>query len=880
MPKPDLSKMKLIPQGSFIMGSEKGFPEEKPLHEVTVESFYMDPYPVTNKEFKTFCDETGRHYPPSPRWKDMPDYFLNYPEYPVINVSWGEAAAYARWAGKRLPTEAEWEYAAAGGLKTPEYPWGNDPISGEKANFADRNSALQWADHAENDGFKYTSPVGTYPANGYGLFDMAGNVYEWVADWFFSYADTVHDTSSFNDGWGGSKVCRGGCYHSPAKDLRIARRRQILGGGANASVGFRCACDLAPKATEEQPKKAVQADPVKDDWETKLDRISIKIPDGQELCIGIGNADLKMLKHLKNMGVTSVEQYVTWESCENKGRDEWDFSHWDEQVRLIREAGLKWLPFIIAGPAYSLPDWYRESSDFEGIVCLEHGTESKIQTFWDKKFYLQVERFLKAFASHFSDTSIFEGLLFGISGDFGEAIVSVAHGNWPQSIPGVYHAHGGYWCGDRFARKDFKNWAENRFEHDLQRLNACWGTSFPSFAGVDFPPIDITHAEFRVDECNGPGRFIPNNDADKRRWIDFIDWYRQSMTDYAAFWMKCARQYFPDTELYLCTGGDAVPWHASEFACQSKISAAVGGGVRITNEASNYAFNFAVTNWVASASEFYHGLFSFEPAGQVTERGVVVRVYNAAATGAKSLHFYGNNIMGNEERAMKFASNVPFLCEGGIEREVAVLYPDTPMMLDMSNQKKMYAAFTILRDYTDYAYACDLTIADGILDTKKVLIIPVGGPYKKATLEKIRSFAEKGGLLVGMNLEELYDLDTHTDYLDLLFGPNKSVASLLVGGRIGGKVTETGTSSNYKMSASTPEETEAMQKHVFDPITAFLTVHGVFIPDAQIDRVFVAQRRNKLLIMNDSGKDIERQFTRSGGQRFSAQIQDNTIVEL
>ena len=870
--------MKLIPKGKFIMGSECGYNEEKPLHEVTVDSFYMDIHPVTNGEFKAYCDAVGRHYPPSPRWSDMPNYFLNYPDYPVINVSWGEAAAYAKWCGKRLPTEAEWEYAAAGGLTGPAYPWGDSPLDGSKANYADRNSMLQWADHFSNDGFKYTSPVGTYPPNGYGLYDMAGNVYEWVEDWFFPYTDKAHDTSSFNDGWGGSKVCRGGCYHSPAKDLRIARRRQILGGGTNSSVGFRCACDLNPAKEDIQASKP--ADVREDPWEKKLDDIHITIPKGQELCIGIGGADPTTLRHLKNMGVTSVEQYVTWESCENAGQGQWDFSHWDEQVRIIREAGLKWLPFIIAGPAYSLPDWYRASSEFEGLVCLEHGTESKIQTFWDKKFYIQVERFLKAFADHYKDTDIFEGLLFGISGDFGEAIVSVAHGNWPQAIPGVYHAHGGYWCGDRFARADFRSWAKQKFNGDLTELNRFWGTSFPAFEAVDFPPIDITHAEFRVDECNGPGSFVPSDDAGMRRWIDFIDWYRKSMTDYASFWMKCARSCFPDTELYLCTGGDAVPWHASEFAAQSKISAEVGGGVRITNEASNYAFNFAVTNWVASSSSFYGGLFSFEPAGQVTERGVVVRVYNAAATGAKSLHFYGNNIMGSEERAMKFANNVPYLKEGGIQREIAVLYPDTPMMLDMSKQGKMYASFTILRDYTDYAYACDQTIADGILETKKALFITVGGPYKAATLNAIKSFAERGGLLVGFNLDELYDLETHTDYLDMLFGPNKTVSSLLVGGKVGGQVKETGTSSNYTMSASTPEEVKTMQAQVFDPVTAFLASHGVFVSDGKIDHIFTATRNGKLLIMNDSGADSERAYTRSDGSTFKAKIADISIEEI
>ena len=270
----DGKKMRYIPGGKYIMGSEKGYAEEKPLHEVEVAPFYMDEKPVTNGEFRAYCDAVGRGYPGSPRWEDMPDYFVNYPDYPVINISWGEAAAYAKWAGKRLPTEEEWEFAAAGGLDAPTYPWGEDDPNGKIVNYADKCCEFEWRDSAQNDGFRRTSPVGIYPANGYGLYDMAGNVFEWVENWFFPYTDTKHDTEAFKDGWGGNKVCRGGCYHSPKNDLRIARRRQVLGGGANASVGFRCVCDLEGVVHEE--KDRVVHKHSADGWDEKLeDRKSV-----------------------------------------------------------------------------------------------------------------------------------------------------------------------------------------------------------------------------------------------------------------------------------------------------------------------------------------------------------------------------------------------------------------------------------------------------------------------------------------------------------------------------------------------------------------------------------------------------------------------------
>ena len=246
--------MVLIPAGTFEMGSEdaEGDDDERPVHTVHLDAFYMDTYEVTNAQFKVFVDA-------NPQWqKDRiadgfhdGDYLndwtgTNYPsgraEHPVVNVSWYAAMAYAEWAGKRLPTEAEWEYAARGGLAGKKYPWG-DTITAADANYA------------EDVGD--TTPVGRYAANGYGLYDMAGNVWEWCLDASDSDFYAVSDNSR-NPIAGGevddfrtiptdsSRVFRGGSWTNGAQKLRVARRGWNTPTLLFDFLGFRCARSVTP----------------------------------------------------------------------------------------------------------------------------------------------------------------------------------------------------------------------------------------------------------------------------------------------------------------------------------------------------------------------------------------------------------------------------------------------------------------------------------------------------------------------------------------------------------------------------------------------------------------------------------------------------------
>lgn len=222
------------------------FQDEVPRHSVTIDDFYLDRYLVTNSEFKKFTDLNlewrPEHIPLAlhngnylKHWNE--DALKTKAEHPVVNVSWYAAVAYCRWIGKRLPTEAEWEHAARGGLNAL-FPWGDQPVDGTRANFS-------------GSGVRTTSPVGAYPANGYGLFDMAGNAWQFLADQWEPYPSTpqknpVAGGSRFLDGMAflqvkTRRVIRGGSFDGEPVNLWVEYRDSHPPDGAREFAGFRCA---------------------------------------------------------------------------------------------------------------------------------------------------------------------------------------------------------------------------------------------------------------------------------------------------------------------------------------------------------------------------------------------------------------------------------------------------------------------------------------------------------------------------------------------------------------------------------------------------------------------------------------------------------------
>ncbi len=270
-----------IPGGEFTMGSDHHYPEEAPAHGVRVDGFWIDQHTVTNEDWREFVAATGyvtsaerpanhADYPgakpellapascvfqnPGRRvdlrnhynwWTYVAGADWRHPQgpasslkgrwkHPVVHVAYEDVEAYARWAGKRVPTEAEWEFAARGGLEGKTYAWGDEFAPGGRQMANTWQGQFPWQ-NLRLDGFEGTAPAGSFPPNGYGLYDMIGNVWEWTSDWFQSHADIGHACCTLENPRGGE---RERSYDPQLADVSIPRK--VMKGGSHLCAPNYC----------------------------------------------------------------------------------------------------------------------------------------------------------------------------------------------------------------------------------------------------------------------------------------------------------------------------------------------------------------------------------------------------------------------------------------------------------------------------------------------------------------------------------------------------------------------------------------------------------------------------------------------------------------
>lgn len=463
------------------------------------------------------------------------------------------------------------------------------------------------------------------------------------------------------------------------------------------------------------------------------------------------DCEREALEYVKSKGFTSVQIYMHWAKYEPEKRGEFDWSFYDREINLLKEYGLKFVPFFIMGPRYVAPDWWLKDPKHIGLVCIEHGKECPIDSIWNPAFREEVDRVMKAFAEHYLPMNVLESFQPGISGDYGEAIFPV-QGNWP----GVYHGHRGFWCGDRLAVADFRGWLKEKYS-DISALNTAWRACYSSFEEI--VPV------------------IPHKAPSKTAHLDMLDWYRGSMDEYTDFWMACSRKHFPNTPIYLCTGGSEEPEHGSLFSTQARIAAKYGGGIRLTNEGNNFFVNLHNTVHGVSACKFYGAYMGLEPVGPMLKSGVNTRTFGSAVYGNRQIfHYYGNLIDANNEytgsgdEILKYSE---LISEKEKNPPVTLFWPMAQSQIsgeDIPADIKL--AISEIRKLYEVQVADETMILDGFLDTTKTLIMVNARFTRTEVLERIADWVEKGGNLLSNCRTRSIELEG-VPVFDKLFGINE-----------------------------------------------------------------------------------------------------------
>ena len=436
-----------------------------------------------------------------------------------------------------------------------------------------------------------------------------------------------------------------------------------------------------------------------------------------------GDLTLDQLRQCKDAGATSVQRYIIWKDIE-KAPGVYDWSAYDAELGLVREAGLKWVPFVIAGPYYVTPDFVRDDPKITFFQCLEHGKKDAIPSLWCPRFPSYVEGWLKAFAAHYAHTGLLESVELGITGGYGEAIYPADGGFWPATM----HMHIGLWAGDEHAVQDFRHTCREAYENDLDRLNKDWGTYYPSF--------DVLRP-FTRDYAPSP-----------KAWLSLVAWYRDAMTRYADWWLGTAKKYFGDTPLYLCTGGNMTVGHGTDFSAQAKAAARHGAGIRITNENVWLPKNVFLTRMIASAAHFYGAFYGTEPASYESAAGTVGRIFNLYTSGARQLFTYGMQDKGRREA---FVRHRTFLTQQRAKNEVAAFFPVSTYALEYHYGDRDRTFFYRLRERVDYDFVDERMVCDGALDAYAVVLVYEANCAPAPVIQRLHDWVHAGGILLSIN---------------------------------------------------------------------------------------------------------------------------------
>ena len=467
--------------------------------------------------------------------------------------------------------------------------------------------------------------------------------------------------------------------------------------------------------------------------------------------VNIGNEDdvyrPEVNRYFRKIGATTCETYVKWIDIEPEP-GQITFRRFDRTIDLCRRHGVKWQPFLICGPWYATPYWYRQSNASRFFRCLEHDCDSGIQSIWNDEFRKPTQRFLRLFRQHFeSRDDEIDSLLLGISGDYGEAIYPCI-GNFE----GQYHTHRGFWCGDERALADFRKHLKSKFK-SIALLNTRWHSSYRSFDQVQ--------------------PFVKKEAPSRRAMVDMVYWYRQSMLRHAEFWLREARKLWKTKDIYLCMGGDGSAQEGQHYTAAAKLCAKHRVGIRDTNSRDHFRFLNTYQSPTAVATKFYGTYVGFETSSGSSPKFIVARIFTFIVMGAREHHEYGYTFLDRPKAIRNFRRfrrwmEIPF----SRQVDVAVFssepyinwHEDHATAWDVKDfewgmPKRPHRLFDRLRYHFDFDLVNDSLIRDDILKQYKVLVVPGFTIIEDDMIKSIESFARVGGTVLVYGKNELETVD-------------------------------------------------------------------------------------------------------------------------
>jgi len=464
---------------------------------------------------------------------------------------------------------------------------------------------------------------------------------------------------------------------------------------------------------------------------------------------------------------TTTESYLKWIDIEPEP-NQVTFKNFDRMLGYYKKYGVKWQPFLICGPWYATPYWYKESKDSHFFRCLEHDKDSGIQSIWNEKFKKVTRRFLKLVHDHYkTEIDSIDSFLLGISGDYGEAIFPCI-GNFD----GLYHTHRGFWCSDSYAILDFRKHLKGKFK-SIAKLNARWGTSYADFDQVK--------------------PFLKKDAPSRRALVDMVYWYRDAMLKHAEFWIKEARKLWKTKDIYLCMGGDGSAQEGQHYTAAAKLCARYKVGIRDTNSRDNFRFLNTYQCPTAVATQFYKTYVGFESSHGSSKKFIVARMFAFIVSNAREFHEYSFQhkpaVIKNFRKFRKFM-------DLSFERKVDVAVFSSEPYINWLHEhatewdikafpwgmpKKPHHLFDKLRYHFDFDLVNDSLIRNGILDNYKTLIIPGFTIIEDDIIEIIRQRAKAGQKIIiyGPNtLETVDEKPLSFEKVETILTLNKLAASL------------------------------------------------------------------------------------------------------